>query len=368
MDIPKKPLQFIMVADEMLVLPEGVTVADWGLEKMRTQNPRIRSIVGCLGLLDEVMESNYALLHCSPERLTNIWKTVQRVKDLLIGEVANLLRESSAVPRLAETCERSSISLNMLHKSVLVDLDREIEGCKGHEILELRKILCVSIGQMYTFLQDTLGAILAADPRGKYDADYFLSRRFPRDVEEAEWLYYTVSRFRDYLKDLELRRKEILAPGLLAMKKNGSQFSSKDWALLATFLDELTEGLTPKLREVLALRGIRFDEMEIIDGHSFEIPAITREVQSLWTLIRDIKSTLMLLDAKEDQGEGDIYRPVETTRKAVISRMAIRLTEIDNALRDLVAFIPLWLNGVKSRRALFLGQGDISPSNLPPNS
>lgn len=366
MDSPKKPPQVIMVADEMLVLPEGVTVAEWGLEKVRVQNPRIRSIVGCLGLLDEVMESNYALLHCSPERLANIWKTVQRVNKLLTGEVAKLLGESSLIPRLAETCERAAISLSMLHKNVLVDLDRDIEGCEGQEILELRKVLCVSIGQMYTFLQDTLGAILAADPRGKYDADYFLSRRFPRDVEEAEWLYFTVSRFRDYLKALEDRRRKELAPGLRAMKKGASQFSDRDWATVAAFLDELLVGLTPKLREVLALRGIRFDEMEIIDEHAFEIPAITREVQSLWTLIRDIKATLMLMEAEGERGEQAMNMPVTTTRKAVIARMAIRLTEIDNALRDLVAFIPLWLTGVKSRRALFLGHGEM-PGHPPAN-
>ena len=59
-------------------LPEGVTAADWGLERVRVQNPSIRSYLGCIRLLEEVLDSNYAILHCSPERLLKIWRQVER--------------------------------------------------------------------------------------------------------------------------------------------------------------------------------------------------------------------------------------------------------------------------------------------------
>ena len=43
----------------------------------------------------------------------------------------------------------------------------------------------ITIGKLHGFLVDTLGEILAADPRSQHDVDYFLARKFPRDVEEV---------------------------------------------------------------------------------------------------------------------------------------------------------------------------------------
>ena len=60
-------------------LPDGVTTADWGLERVRVQNPSIRSYLGCIRLLEEVLDSNYAILNCSPERLLKIWRQVEQV-------------------------------------------------------------------------------------------------------------------------------------------------------------------------------------------------------------------------------------------------------------------------------------------------
>jgi len=54
------------MGDREAGLPEGVTAADWGLERVRVQNPSIRSYLGCIRLLEEVLDSNYAILHCSP--------------------------------------------------------------------------------------------------------------------------------------------------------------------------------------------------------------------------------------------------------------------------------------------------------------
>ena len=75
-------------------LPEGVTTADWGLERVRVQNPSIRSYLGCIRLLEEVLDSNYAILHCSPERLLKIRRQVDQVCQLMRLEL---------LPTLAET-------------------------------------------------------------------------------------------------------------------------------------------------------------------------------------------------------------------------------------------------------------------------
>src|SRR5512136_3110562 len=64
-------------------LPQGVTAADWGLERVRVQNPSIRCYLGCIRLLEEVLDSNYAILHCSPERLLKIWRQVEQVCQLM---------------------------------------------------------------------------------------------------------------------------------------------------------------------------------------------------------------------------------------------------------------------------------------------
>ena len=68
-------------------LPEGVTAADWGLERVRAQNPSIRSYLGCIRLLEEVLDSNYAILHCSPDRLLTIWRQVEQVCQLMRSEL-----------------------------------------------------------------------------------------------------------------------------------------------------------------------------------------------------------------------------------------------------------------------------------------
>ena len=94
-------------------------------------------------------------------------------------------------------------SLQMLEVNLFHDLERfPAEDAVG-SLTEERKLLCVSIGKLNGFLQDTLGELVAADPRSMHDADYFLSRKFPRDIEEAEWLYASVQDLRSYLRDIE---------------------------------------------------------------------------------------------------------------------------------------------------------------------
>jgi hypothetical protein len=56
------------------------------------------------------------------------------------------------------------------------------------ELKAVRELLCVSVGKIYTFLLDSLGDLLANDPRSQHDVDYFLSKSFAKDIEESEFL------------------------------------------------------------------------------------------------------------------------------------------------------------------------------------
>ena len=77
------PRQYIQVGEHQVALPPGVSVASWSLEKVRVQNPRIRAYLGSLRLLEQTNESNYAILHCSPGRLLQIWRRVRRVCQII---------------------------------------------------------------------------------------------------------------------------------------------------------------------------------------------------------------------------------------------------------------------------------------------
>src|SRR5260221_694922 len=54
-----KPRQVILVGNQPVSLPEGVTALDWALERVNAQNPRIRSFLGSIRLVEGVLESNY---------------------------------------------------------------------------------------------------------------------------------------------------------------------------------------------------------------------------------------------------------------------------------------------------------------------
>ena len=93
----------------------------------------------------------------------------------------------------------------------------------------LRRTLCVAIGKLHGFLVDTLGEILAADPRSSHDVDYFLARRFPRDVEEAEWLLTSVFRLHAELQYINSERHESLGSVIDEMNRTGRLPSVVDW-------------------------------------------------------------------------------------------------------------------------------------------
>ena len=116
----------------------------------------------------------------------------------------------------------------------------------------------------------------------------------------------------------------------------------------------LLNGLTPKLKEILPLRGVRFYEMELLDRHAMELPPVavscsscTRSASRPWRRSRRRRAPRA---RNREQGVRDLLRC-----HAVFSRrIASLLNEIDTVLHDLVAFVPLWLEAVEKRRALLL--------------
>lgn len=344
----------ILVGNQPVSLPDGVTALDWALERINYQNPRIRSFLGCIRLIEGVLESNYALLHCSPERLLDIWGKVRQVAHLIRKQLAPLLETPSRIPRLEEARQTAEMALSMHETHVLRGLDRFQDEVNPDQLMEVRKLLCVSIGQIHSFLHDTFGAVMAADPRSLHDADYFLSRRFPRDIEEAEWLHATLVRLGHYLEELEKERSARLTEIARRMRRDDTVPSAETWEPTAGFLKVLLSGLTPKLKELLALRGIRFYEMEILDRHAFEIPHRCRLVLELHATvtgaIEGIKTAVGASQPEKEQGVRDLIH----CHAAFGRQIAARLEEIDTVLRDLVAFVPLWVEAVEKRRALLL--------------
>jgi hypothetical protein len=347
--------QTILLGDHQIQLPAGLTVTDWTIEKVRWQNPRIRTFLGCIRLLGGVLESNYAILHCSPERLHEIWRKVCQVGELIRTEMAPLLATPSRFPALEEARQRAELSLDMLSDSVLTDLERySAAEVPSKQLIKVRKLLCVSIGKMHGFLQDAFGEIMASDPRSVHDADYFLSRRFPQDLEEAEWLHATVGRLAEFLERTDPSRARRLSELRAEVARDKRLPAGRPWERAVEFLKDLIEVLTPKLKEVLALRGIRFYEMEILDRYAVEIPTQCR-------ILIDLQATgRRAVEALERGREGSptererSRRDVDSCHAIFAARMVELMREIDTELQDLHAFVPIWLDGITKRRALLL--------------
>lgn len=349
-----KPQQMIQLGDQRVVLPNGVTLADWNLEKYRWQNPRIRSLLGCIKLLEEVLESNYALLHCSPARLHLIWRQVRRVSQLIRTQLASLLEYPSIVPHLEEARQSVVRSLEMLQDTVLEELEQFPRDLPSDRLLEARKFLCVSIGKLHAFLQDTFSELLAADPRSDRDADYFLSRRFPRDIEEAEWLFASVKGLQKYLRGLEGSRYPRLTSVSETIRRELTLPFGDFWLELMEFLVSLINDLSPRLNEILALRGIRFDELEILDDYAVEIPTKAKMVIEIVELGRRTVNQLKR-EAGDDRSLREQNLQDLIIVHAVLSRRLVSLlNDLDRRISDLWVFVPIWLENIEKRRALLL--------------
>jgi hypothetical protein len=349
-----KPKQVIQVGGQLVALPEGVSALDWALERVNFQNPRIRAFLGCIRLLDGVLESNYAILHCSPERLLDIWRKVRQICEVIRTRITPLLDSPSCIPVLEEARQNAQSSVELLDRHVLRELDRFPENVPVEQLMEIRKLLCVSIGQLHSFLQDTFGELMAKDPRSLHDADYFLSKRFPKDIEEAEWLHSTLLRLREYLEKLDLVRAQHLTALAEQVTLEETLPTRAAWRGTKFFLEILLNGLTPKLKEILPLRGVRFYEMELLDRYAMEIPTRCRILIDLHEAGSETIEALKKSAGGARQEREQNVKDLLSCHGVLSRRLVYMIGEIEKLLQDLVAFVPLWLEAVEKRRALLL--------------
>jgi hypothetical protein len=345
-----------------------ITPLEWAIERVRWQNPRIRALLGSVRSLDTVMESNFALLHCSPTRLLEIWDTVRTVCEVVQSKVTPLMEQSSMLPELDDAVQNARDTLEFFEREVFAQLDRFPEHPEEHQYDELRKTLCVTIGKLHGFLVDTLGEVLAADPRSQHDVDYFLARKFPRDVEESEWLQTSVQQLDDELAKLNSRRHEDLGSVIDTMARSGRLPSVEVWNRVAAFLESLETDFAPMLRTIAGLRAIRFGELEVLQAHASDLPESCRVVGELYSTAG---ATLDALRTSPTGHEAEARQEVVADIERVLcSRIVSFLRAVEDELRDLSTFIPLWLSSIEKRRALMLrpkieGAGEIVDEESP---
>ena len=348
------PRPFYLQGQAPVALPEGVTRLAWEVEKVKWQNARIRAFLGCIHLLEEVLDSNYALLHCSPDRLLVIWRKVGRVSRLIRREIGPLLKAPSSIPSLEAALCSAKSGLAILEKTVLADLDRYPAFVQPGHLIQIRKILCVSIGKLHAFLQDTLSQLMAADPRSEHDSDYYLSKQFPQDIEEAEWLYTTVDRLHTFLASLGRICSDNLSSLADAMRREQTLPSDGRWEETEIFIQLLLQDLTPLLKQTLALRGIRFDEMEALDRYAFELPARCGQVLELRAMGDEIAERLTHQARSSHGADEGIIRNLIFNHAILATKLASLLVDIEKTFCDLKSFVPLWLASIEQRRALVL--------------
>jgi hypothetical protein len=306
--------------------------------------------------LDDVLESNFAILHCSPTRLLEIWDTVRTVCRVVRTKVTRLMEQPSALPDLDEAIRNARETLTFLDGEVFVHVDRFPDRPEEYQFDELRRTLCITIGKLHGFLVDTLGEILAADPRSQHDVDYFLARKFPRDVEESEWLQTSVRRLDGELTRLNAQRHADLGSVIDTMVRSGRLPSPEAWQRLAAFLDALESDFAPKLKTIAGLRAIRFGELEVMQAHARDLSESCLVVGELYAMAGVVLDTLTAsLDGDDSQAT---HRGAADVERVLCSRIITHLRAVEDELRDLATFAPLWLSSIENRRALMLRPKD----------
>jgi len=337
-------------------LPEGITLADWGLERVRVQNPSIRSYLGCIRLLEEVLDSNYAILHCSPERLLKIWGHVEEVCRLMRSELSPTLEKPSVMPSLDDARRHANASFRELAETVLAAIERYDHALRADQLPEVRKLLCVSIGKIYAFLRDTFGEIVANDPRSRHDADYFLSRRFAQDIDESEWLYSSVYALDELVGGLEKAFSAELEDSLAKMRKERMIPPEAAWEQTGKLLDMLLGDLMPKLQEVLSLRGIRVNDMESVEAHASDISSCCWSLIEVYAVGRKVIEQLKGSGGPTMPEREQTVKDLMSCHRVVSGRMIELLTRLHATLRDLATNVADSKAGIEKRRALMLAK------------
>jgi hypothetical protein len=342
-------------------LPRGVTAADWGLERVRVQNPSIRCYLGCIRLLEEVLDGSYAILHCSPDRLRKIWHQVEQVGRLMRSELLPTIEAPSVIPDLGEARRHAAASFRGLADSVLTPIEQYGHSLPAQQLPEARRLLCVSMGKIQAFLRDTFGEIVSNDPRSRHDADYFLSRRFAQDIEESEWLYSSVFELDDLARGLEKACSTELAALLPKMRRERTIPPEPEWERARTIVDSLVVDLLPKVKEVLGLRGVRVDDVESLESQASVISADCRSLVEAHLLGRGVIEQLEAEGGSTLEDWEQSAKDLITCQWVVSGRMIELLTRLHRSVRDLVKQVAASKAGIEKRRALMLAKDHFEP-------
>jgi hypothetical protein len=336
-------------------LPDGVTAADWGLERVRVQNPSIRSYLGCIRLLEDVLDSNYAILHSSPERVLKIWHRINEVCRLMRSDLAPNLKEPSVMPRLGEARRHADAAFVALADEVLAGIERHASPLHP-DLSETRRLLCVSIGRIHAFLRDTFGEIVASDPRSRHDADYFLSRRFAQDIDESEWLYSSVYDLNDLLLGLAKACSDEFSDLLSRMQRERMIPSEPAWELTRQLLETLLGDLMPKLKEVLSLKGIRLGDMEALEPPASRIASDCHALLEIHAVGRGVIEQLKRVGGPTLADRERRVESLVACHRVVSGRMIDLLWRLRASLGDLSTLVASAKTGIEGRRALMLAK------------
>lgn len=333
-------------------LPRNVTAAMWALERRATQNPRIRSYLGCTRMIEEVLDSNYVLLNCSPERLRKIWLQVRKTGEAMRSELAPTLAVRSSIPELDTAREHAREGFEQLESSVLSEVASYPDRVPSAQLPAIRELLCRAIGPIYAFLRDSFGEVMAADPRSRYEADYFLSKRFAQDIEASEWLYSSVYEMCDYLDGLEKISTASLTSLVEQLRDTQMMPPASSWEPTERVLVTLRDELSVKLREVVSLRAIRVDDLQALDRFATEISSHCHSLLTICSLGRDIVETIKAASGTKLEEREQSVKDLLGCHETVSGRMLLLAEQVSRLVHDLSEYVPAWLAQIEKRRAL----------------
>jgi len=335
-----------------LDLPRDLDRDRWAHERRTGQNPRIRSYLGCTRMIEEVLDSNYVLLNCSPERMRKIWKQVRQTAEAMRSELAPTLAVRSSIPDLETARGNAQAGFEKLAETLLQEIESYPERVQEDQLPVVRELLCRSIGQIYAFLRDSFGEVMAADPRSRHEADYFLSKRFAQDIEASEWLYSSVYELCDYLDGLE----KISSGSLTKLMQQTGQSkmipSAPSWTSTERVLTTLRDELSAKLREVVSLRAIRVGDLQALDGFATGISYQCHSLIAVCTLGREVVDRLKAGDGSALEAREQSVKDLVACHETVTRRMFALASRASVLLSELNEYVPAWLAKIEKRRSL----------------
>jgi hypothetical protein len=154
------------------------------------------------------------------------------------------------------------------------------------------------------------------------------------------------------LAQLNARRHDELGSVIDTMARSGRLPAAEVWDVVQAFLDTLESDFAQRLKTIAGLRAIRFGELEVLQAHASDLPESCRVVAELYvTACVVIEALTASVATGEAQATGGVAADVE---RVLCSRIITCLRVVEDELRDLSTFIPLWLSSIEKRRALML--------------